>query len=559
MSIIGTVHEDVTTDVLGHIGTWQWLVTFVSATLSVPSMLNQYEDMFLLAPPRGVECFVSDASSIFNTSLCTFTVLNGTKVQRCNAWHVKFLWVIWIKKSWLIFCDPKIKALSTTIICRLGLVFGCIIFGLVADSFGRKLAITIDVIAELGFRLILTFCNSESWFLLVIFLRSLFASANIYMGIILTCEIASVSWRTLLNTIVSIPRMLATVCAVPLANSAPNAETFNFIACLFSASILLLLRWTPESPQWLLYNRRIPRAEKILVEAAKVNGIELCSDFKIRPVNHRAYHCLDESWACVNILTTHNIKVLSLTILVFWALYLFLYSSLYIRIQYKQPNYGLLKTFCFIIALGLLNWCLSKNFKMKTLVQMDLAIIGSSSVALILSNMFEFHISPIANVISPLALAAIVIVHGLMVNITPRLFAINIRATLLGCCHSVGHLGSLICCVIVTFQVMNDQTLMFVEAGLVLLLIVVCSVLPDVDGREMPDVLEDMDYFSELSKPLRWASQKTKYPSREEIELRVYSFGSAKPNPLNDSDDRPPAKRIGWLHIEQLFRKLRKT
>lgn len=48
-----------------------------------------------------------------------------------------------------------------------------------------------------------------------------------------------------------------------------------------------MYRWSPESPQWLLYNRKIALAEKILAEAAKINGIKLCSDFKIRPVNHR--------------------------------------------------------------------------------------------------------------------------------------------------------------------------------------------------------------------------------------------------------------------------------
>ncbi|XP_045769529.1 solute carrier family 22 member 4-like isoform X2 [Maniola jurtina] len=456
MSIIGTIHEDVTTDVLGQIGSWQWLVTFISATLMVPSMLNQYEDMFLLEPPRDIECDVSASSSIFNTSLCTYSVLNGTKVYKCTAWHVKFLWVIWIKKTWLIFCDHKIKSLSTTIICRLGLVFGCIIFGLFADSFGRKLAISIDVVAEIGFRLILTFCDSESWFLLLIFLRSLFSSANIYMGIILTCEIASSPWRTLLNTAVSIPRMLSAVCLVPLANVAPNSETFNFIACIFSTSLVILLRWTPESPQWLLYNRGISKAEKTILSAAKLNGIQLCSDFKIRPVNHRI---------------------------------------------------------------------------------------------------------PVTDIISPIALAASVIVHGFILNLTPRLFAINIRATLFGCCYSCGHLGSIICCLIVIFRAVDEVILMTVEAGLAVLLIILCCVLPDVDGRELPDVLEDMDYFSELTKPLRWASQKTSSASREEIEMRVYSFGSAKHNPSthSDSDDRLPAKRIGFALIGSFLQRLRNS
>lgn len=97
----------------------------------------------------------------------------------------------------------------------------------------------------------------------------------------------------------------------------------------------------------------------------------------------------------------------------------------------------------------------------------------------------------------PLALAASVIVHGLILNITPRLFAINIRATLFGCCYSSGYLGSIICYLLVVFRAVDDVTMMIVEAGLAFLLIVLCCILPNVDGRELPDVMEDMDYFSE--------------------------------------------------------------
>lgn len=45
---------------------------------------------------------------------------------------------------------------------------------------------TINLFADVGFRLTLTFCDSESWFLLLIFLRSMFSSANAYMTIILS-------------------------------------------------------------------------------------------------------------------------------------------------------------------------------------------------------------------------------------------------------------------------------------------------------------------------------------------------------------------------------------
>ncbi|PZC84123.1 hypothetical protein B5X24_HaOG205845 [Helicoverpa armigera] len=251
------------------------------------AMFNQYEDMFLLRPSE-IYCVLPNEHQIVNSSLCFATIQNnGTELYRCNKWHLKFLWVFWLKKTWLVFCAQKLKMLSTAIISRFGIFFGCIIFGLVSDSFGRRTAIILNVIAELTLGLMITFCDAEGWFRLIAFLKSLFGSAGFYMGLILTCEIASNSWRSWLCVIVMSPRLLAIACMVPFANSAPNSETFSFISCIYAIFCLVLLRWIPESPQWLLYNRKLRAAEEILIKAAKINNIKVCQDFKIRPVNHR--------------------------------------------------------------------------------------------------------------------------------------------------------------------------------------------------------------------------------------------------------------------------------
>ncbi|XP_050348538.1 solute carrier family 22 member 13-like [Nymphalis io] len=471
------------------------------------------------------------------------------------------MWVIWIKKTWLIFCDQKTKVLSTTIICRLGLIFGCIIFGLVSDNFGRKRAITIDVFADFGFRLILTFCDTESWFNLLIFLRSLFASANIYTGLVLISEVASSAWRTSLNAIVSTPRLLASICLVPLANTAPNLETYNSIACIFDVLLLFLLRRTPESPQWLLYNRKITRAEKILQKAAKINRINVCSNFKIRPVNHRAYDCLDESQTCLGIITKHNIRVLSISMLVFWSLYYFLWSSLYIRIYSKHEQYILLKLLTIISAMILINSLLYIKMRLKSLLVLNIGFLGACNILLVSMGWFKVnHI--ISDVFTSVSLAAGVLIHGLILNITPRLFAINVRCTLLGCCHASGQLGSIICYLTVYFHAFEDIVLIVIETGLAIGLLLLCYMIPDVDRRELPDIMEDMDYFSELSKPLRWATQKTNSPSNEELEIRVYSFGSTGQNysANNRHNERLPAQRIGFRQfLLPLFQRFMKN
>ncbi|KAI5646038.1 sugar transporter domain-containing protein [Phthorimaea operculella] len=286
MSIIGTIYEDVTTDALGDIGSWQWLVTMVSTILMTSSFFRYYEDIFLLHP-SSVKCIPDDDhEDIANETLCSYTLSNDTEIV-CVQWHLKLLWVFWIKKSWLLFCDDKMKLLLTAVIFQLATIFGYVIFGLVADSFGRKVALIVDVFSVLFLRTAATFCDSEAWFRLILFLEALFGTATTFVALIIVSEIASIGWRSWLNVIVMSPRLIALVSTVHMANAAGNPETYNLIGCFFGLVFILVLKWVPESPQWMLYNRKIHLAENLLSKAATKNNITISAEFKIRPVNQR--------------------------------------------------------------------------------------------------------------------------------------------------------------------------------------------------------------------------------------------------------------------------------
>ncbi|XP_045499329.1 solute carrier family 22 member 1-like [Colias croceus] len=526
------------------------MVTLLATALVIPTMLNHYDDMFLMKPSQDILCVPSQETA--NISLCSYTITNAT-VASCDKWHVEFMWLIWIKKTWLIFCDKSMQLLSTTVICRLGLVFGCIIFGVVSDSFGRRIAIIISLIADLVFRLTLVFCDSESWYRLLIFLKSMFTSANYYLELILVCEIASNSLRTKLNLIVSAPRILSSLYAIPFANSAPNLDTYNFIALLLGTLLLVVLRWIPESPQWLLYNRKIPKAEKTLLNAANKNGVKLCSEFKIRPVNNRAYDCLEEEWTCLMILSNHNVRVLIFVMLLFWALHNFLWAPLFIKLHTRMHAYAPLQLLSITLFVGLLNVFMMLKVKMRYLLTINVMILGSSTALVTFLDQIDFN-TTISDLLTSIGLASGLISYALLLNITPRLFAVNIRGTLVGCCHAAGHLGTITCYLIISLRAINDSTMIITVLVVTVLLVALCFVLPDVDDRELPDTIKDMDYFSELSKPLRWATQKTNSPSHEEVEMRVYSFSSGANNITTDvSEETVPAQPIGFIRLWYRF------
>lgn len=99
--------------------------------------------------------------------------------------------------------------------------------------------------------------------------------------------------------------------------------------------------------------------------------------------------------------------------------------------------------------------------------------------------------------ISPIALSCGTIGWFVIAIITPRLFSINIRATTLGSCYALGQLGSMVAYLMHVLEALSSSSLSAVIVTATLSICTLCLILPDVDYRELPDIMLDMDYFLE--------------------------------------------------------------
>lgn len=95
------------------------------------------------------------------------------------------------------------------------------------------------------------------------------------------------------------------------------------------------------------------------------------------------------------------------------------------------------------------------------------------------------------------ALSTGVTVHAIILHMMPRCYGINVRATLFGFCHATGQIGAIISYMFHIYTPLDPMPLAIIALLITLCLVAICVMLPDVDNRELPDVLEDMDYFSE--------------------------------------------------------------
>lgn len=99
---------------------------------------------------------------------------------------------------------------------------------------------------------------------------------------------------------------------------------------------------------------------------------------KLFPVCFQAYHCLDESRTCMGVLSTYNIRVIVFASLLFWCLYYFQWSYLYVKL-YGEENVEilLLKIFCFSSFLGSLVIFLATKFLLRHLLLVNVLVTGA--------------------------------------------------------------------------------------------------------------------------------------------------------------------------------------
>ncbi|CAG2068616.1 unnamed protein product [Timema podura] len=108
-------------------------------------------------------------------------------------------------------------------------------------------------------------------------------------------------------------------------------------------------------------------------------------------------------------------------------------------------------------------------------------------------------------------------------NYTPRVFPTLLRGTGFGLCTMVGNAASIFTLVFIIDDSSATIPLGCVGVGCVLASVWVC-LLPQVQGRELPETITDTERFKSHSKPVRWTSARPVIDSMDETEIWTIDY-----------------------------------
>lgn len=490
---------DAVQQAIGHLGRWQIYVCLAISLVKFPVAWHQLVIVFA-APHQEFNCTAPTTS---NTRDQCMVQVNETLAE-CTEWEYdRSIFTETIISQWNLVCSRTHYANIQQSILMFGILLGNVIFGSLADRYGRKLPLIISVVLQLisGIG-----CAIVPWFpalLLMKLLSALATGGTMVTSYVICMEIVGAQWRAAITVLYQIPFSLGQMSLAGLAFLFRHWQHLQ-IAITVPSVILLGYWWVvPESPRWLLAVGRQRKACEVLQRGANINNIK---DVDIPELVRQ--HCLhqnskktesDHKASFVDMFRTPNMRVKSLSIFFNW---LVCGMGLFGMSQYVgQVGGDIFINFAVSGAIQVPGnfvawWAMNKLGRKITLISSNI-IAGMAALLLIIVS------SDIAWLRLILVCFGIV---GMSVSFTTvylfsgELFPTVVRNIGVGTSSMCARIGSIIAPFVVSLDYIEHWLPPVIFGTLPLIGGALCLLLPETAGCALPETLQDGEDFGKTSK-----------------------------------------------------------
>ncbi|XP_030015482.1 solute carrier family 22 member 13-like [Sphaeramia orbicularis] len=195
------------------------------------------------------------------------------KTTSCqNGWVYKnTLYTATIVTDFDLVCDQSNLLEMAQAGLMAGILFGCLIFGPFAESFGRKRAAQIPVFVMLIFSITTALCHNFYLYLASQFIAGIGYGGFRMNGVILATEWIGVSKRSWGACVTQICGAVGQAVLAGVIYFIRDWRMAQFATAVPLAVIALYLWFIPESARWLLSRGKVEEAKQLIKKAAAMN------------------------------------------------------------------------------------------------------------------------------------------------------------------------------------------------------------------------------------------------------------------------------------------------
>ncbi|XP_031558195.1 organic cation transporter protein-like [Actinia tenebrosa] len=254
---------------VGGFGRYPILLTIFMMYVTIVVSFHTFIQTFYGTAPN-YECVSNEPN---NTSSCP---VNKCGCQNCTyVFAEEFTSAV---SEWNLICTRGHLKAMTQAVFMAGLLIGSVGFGKFSDHFGRKPTTFVSLILMALFGFGSTFANSLTLFAVMRFGSGLSTSGSMLVKFVYCMEISRLPQRTsmgiICNLFVAIGAMLLTLLAYCL----PEWRDLMLAVTLSGIPGILLWRWFPESPRWLIAKGKLKEAQTVFESFASTNSVQVDSN-----------------------------------------------------------------------------------------------------------------------------------------------------------------------------------------------------------------------------------------------------------------------------------------
>lgn len=341
----------------------------------------------------------------------------------------------------------RVTALQIGTLFFLGMFVGAFAFGRLADRIGRRNVLLFTVAMDAVFGLASVFANDFTFLLALRFLTGIAVGGTLPVDYAMMAEFLPPRnrgrWLVWLEGFWAVGTIVIALTAwIAVTMGAPAAWRWIFAIAALPALIGFWLRlWVPESPMFLIRNKRQPEARRVINRVLTANGAEtLGDDVQIVPAPVPA--------SAERSIFAPALRNRTLGVLAVWFLVSLSYYGIFIWVpgQLATEGFGFVRGFGFLVILAL------AQIPGYALAAWGVEAIGRRSTLmgfLLLSAVgcFLFTIADSTGLIAAsliLMSFALLGTWGALYAFTPELYPTNLRGTGMGTASAMARLGGIL-------------------------------------------------------------------------------------------------------------------
>ncbi|CAD6232051.1 GSCOCG00001720001-RA-CDS [Cotesia congregata] len=175
-----------------------------------------------------------------------------------------------IVNEWELVCDKYLYRGNTFSTYALGRLLGNGFLGIYADKYGRKKAIIIALLLQI---IAVPSSGLVPWYWAFIFFKLItgMSTGSLYSSsYTILSEVAVDKKRKILGTIFDIQYPVGTWVVLSIAYFMLDWRQFQLALTIFTIPMIILVWFIPESPRWLISQKRYDEAQKIIEKYRKI-------------------------------------------------------------------------------------------------------------------------------------------------------------------------------------------------------------------------------------------------------------------------------------------------